>query len=255
MLKLEDLSAEILLIIINHLKSDELTELTQLNSKLTSVISSVPVYVNFENISKEEYENYEKIILRFQEEEIPIRSLKLSNKNNIRLINEFLNRFDSLSQSPSFANLQSITLIDMREKECSTILLKLVKLKQLKRFSLLNSFTEDEGGIVHNGSEVRQYETYNKPLWAFKTVEVVQVPSVRLVFREEEDKPLASTRGKSEIITGLYDRGYMQTREIPEQILTTDYGQITAYYKPLAEASRFKRVNDIAPKSTTAVFS
>ncbi|CAF1104842.1 unnamed protein product, partial [Didymodactylos carnosus] len=40
-------------------------------------------------------------------------------------------------------------------------------------------------------------------------------------------------------------QGYMRAREITEQILTTDYGQITAYYKTLAEASRFRRVNDV----------
>ena len=134
--KLENLPSEILVDCLKYFHAWDLVySFSQLNRRFDQLLRTIPLHLNLQHIHKSAYDVLCQHMLLNRAMEKQIVALRLSNEKTPGVINDFLSKF-SLDQ---FAQLRSVTLIDLRENNIQLLKQILPKLSQITFLHFVHS--------------------------------------------------------------------------------------------------------------------
>lgn len=128
-MKFDLLPNEILVECFEYFNAYELFEsFDGLNVRLSQLIRTIPLHVNFYSIQKQQFERFCSLLKSNSNLQTQIYSLTISNRNTPDQINLFLSQFNE------FPHLRSLTLIDLEESNIECLTSILPSLNQLQSF-------------------------------------------------------------------------------------------------------------------------
>jgi len=137
----ETLPNEVLLYCFEYLNGGDIYySFNNLNNRLSQLIDSVPLYLDFRETSKDNFNKFCDHLFANDDRKQRVYSIKLSNHNTSYQIHQFLVRFTF----QQFPQLHSLTFIDITQHNISQLLSKYRTLSQLLSFHLIDCENHDQ---------------------------------------------------------------------------------------------------------------